>query len=72
MGVLNEGISGNRLLHDGLGPSGLARFDRDVLTQTGVTHVIVLAGNNDIVFGELLFPSEQVTADQIILLATDS
>jgi hypothetical protein len=52
--------SGNRLLHDGLG-NGLARFDRDVVTQTGVTHVIVLLGNNDISFGELIFPSEVVT-----------
>jgi lysophospholipase L1-like esterase len=66
MCVLNEAISGNRLLHDGLGANGLARFDRDVLTQTGVTHVIVLLGNNDISFGELIFPSEVVTADQII------
>jgi lysophospholipase L1-like esterase len=66
MSVVNEAISGNRLLHDGLGPNGLARFDRDVLTQTGVTHVIVLLGNNDIWFGELIFPSEAVTADQII------
>ena len=44
MGVLNEGIAGNRLLHDVIGPNALARFDRDVLTQTGVTHVIVLLG----------------------------
>jgi lysophospholipase L1-like esterase len=64
MGVLNEAISGNRLLHDGIGPNGLARFDRDVLTQTGVTHVIVLLGNNDILF--VFNPSEAVTADQII------
>jgi lysophospholipase L1-like esterase len=65
MGVLNEGITGNRLLHDGLGPNGLARFDRDVLTQTGVTHVIVLLGNNDIWTSEV-FPADFVTADQII------
>ena len=51
MGVLNQGITGNRLLNDIIGPNGLARFDRDVLTQTGVTHVIVLLGNNDITFG---------------------
>jgi lysophospholipase L1-like esterase len=66
MGVLNASISGNRLLHDGLGPNGLSRLDRDVLTQTGVTHVIVLLGNNDIWFGELIFSAEAVTADQII------
>lgn len=46
--VLNAGISGNRLLGDGAGTSALARFDRDVLMQTGVTHVIILEGINDI------------------------
>jgi lysophospholipase L1-like esterase len=48
MGVLNEGIAGNRVLSDGAGVSALARFDRDVLVQTGVTHVIVLESINDI------------------------
>jgi lysophospholipase L1-like esterase len=47
-GVLNEGIGGNRLLLDGLGPNALARFDRDVLAQTGVRAVIVLEGVNDL------------------------
>jgi lysophospholipase L1-like esterase len=46
--VLNEGIGGNRLLADGLGPNVLARFDRDVLAQNGVGHLIVLEGVNDI------------------------
>jgi len=46
--VLNAGISGNRVLGDGAGVSALARFDRDVLMQTGVTHVIVMEGINDI------------------------
>jgi lysophospholipase L1-like esterase len=49
--VVNLGISGNQLLGDGAGVSALARFDRDVLTQTGVTHVIVLEGINDIGIG---------------------
>lgn len=40
VGVLNEGISGNRLLADGSGESALKRFDRDVLSQTGVRWVI--------------------------------
>ncbi len=48
LGVLNEGIGGNRLLHDGLGPNALARFDRDVLAQPGVRYLIVLEGINDI------------------------
>ena len=51
MGVLNEGISGNRVLGDGAGVSALARFDRDVLVQTAATHVIVLESINDIGIG---------------------
>ena len=46
--VLNLGISGNQVLGDGAGFSALARFDKDVLMQTGVTHVIVMEGINDI------------------------
>jgi lysophospholipase L1-like esterase len=46
--VLNLGISGNQVLGDGAGVSALARFDKDVLMQTGVTHVIVMEGINDI------------------------
>lgn len=48
MGVLNLGIAGNRLLSDGAGVSALARFDRDVLAQSGATHVVVLEGVNDL------------------------
>ena len=47
-GVLNQGIGGNHLLTDGLGPNALARFDRDVLAQPAVTTVIVLEGVNDL------------------------
>jgi lysophospholipase L1-like esterase len=46
--VLNAGIGGNRLLSDGVGPSGLSRFELDALRQSGVTHAIVLLGTNDI------------------------
>ena len=46
--VLNQGIGGNRLLRDGLGPNVLARLDRDVLAQAGVRWLIVLEGINDI------------------------
>jgi lysophospholipase L1-like esterase len=48
MAVLNAGISGARLLGDGLGVNALARFDRDVLSQPRVKSVIVLLGINDI------------------------
>ena len=46
--VLNEGIGGNRLLTDGLGPNALSRLDRDVLAQARVRYLIVLEGINDI------------------------
>jgi lysophospholipase L1-like esterase len=48
MAVLNAGIAGNRVLTDGAGQNLQARFDRDVVAQPGVTHVIVLEGINDI------------------------
>lgn len=48
IGVLNEGIGGNHLLTDGLGPNALARFDRDVLAQPGVRWLIVFEGVNDL------------------------
>lgn len=61
LGVVNEGIIGNRLLAgspramaavfgEALGPSGIDRFDRDVLSQPGVRYVIVAQGLNDIMF----------------------
>ncbi|HEV2273409.1 MAG TPA: SGNH/GDSL hydrolase family protein [Acidobacteriaceae bacterium] len=46
--VLNQGIGGNHLLTDGLGPNALARFDRDVLAQAGVRWLIVFEGVNDL------------------------
>ena len=79
IGVLNEGIIGNRLLHDspkgadnpfgaGLGQAGLARFECDVLAQAGVKYVIVGLGINDILFPAFAFtpPNEKVSAEDII------
>jgi lysophospholipase L1-like esterase len=50
LGVLNQGISGNRLLRDSpvFGVRALERFDRDVLAQAGARAVVVLLGINDI------------------------
>jgi lysophospholipase L1-like esterase len=48
LGVLNQGIGGNRLLMDGLGPNLLSRLDPDVIAQAGVRYLIVLEGINDI------------------------
>jgi len=48
IGVSNQGIGGNHLLTDGLGPNALARFDRDVLAPAGVRWVTVFEGVNDL------------------------
>jgi lysophospholipase L1-like esterase len=48
IGVVNQGIGGNRLLLDSIGTNALARFDHDVLAQAGVRCVIVLEGINDL------------------------
>jgi lysophospholipase L1-like esterase len=47
-GIVNMGISGNRLLTDGAGQSALARFDRDILAVPGLSYVIVFLGVNDL------------------------
>jgi lysophospholipase L1-like esterase len=68
LAIINEGISGNRLLNDGAGVSALARFDRDVLSQPGVEWLIVLEGINDIGLGGRpgAPPPDTVTADDLI------
>ncbi|WP_327400392.1 SGNH/GDSL hydrolase family protein [Streptomyces sp. NBC_01288] len=48
LGVLNAGVSGNRLLRDDVGPSALSRLDADALSRSGVRVVILLEGINDI------------------------
>jgi lysophospholipase L1-like esterase len=67
LAVLNEGIGGNRILHDGYGPSALARFDRDVVAQAGVKYVILLEGINDIGHAfDTNKPESHVSADDLI------
>ncbi len=70
IGVLNEGIGGNRILLDGLGPNALARFDRDVLAQPGVRYLIVLEGVNDLGTltrsGEVPQPAHQTLVHRIL------
>jgi lysophospholipase L1-like esterase len=62
--VVNAGISGNRILHDGAGPNLLARFDRDVLDTPGVADVVLLEGINDIGWGDR--PDNLASADELI------
>jgi lysophospholipase L1-like esterase len=79
LGVLNEGIIGNRLLNDSpvqaaggqfgsaLGQAGLRRFERDVVAQSGVKYVVVGLGINDIAFpGSLTPATETIKAETII------
>ena len=60
VGVVNEGIGGNRVtnLRPGNGPAAVDRLDRDVLARSGLSHVVFFEGTNDIAGG--------VTADQVI------
>ncbi|MEW2179089.1 SGNH/GDSL hydrolase family protein [Streptomyces sp. NPDC005406] len=46
--VVNQGIAGNRILLDGIGPRALDRFERDVLAVTGAKTVVIDLGINDI------------------------
>jgi hypothetical protein len=67
LGVLNEGIGGNRILHDNTGPNALSRFDRDVLAQAGVKYLIILESINDIGHAkDLIKPYDVVSADDLI------
>jgi len=67
LAVLNQGVGGNRLLHDFVGTSGAARFDRDVLAQTGAAFVIVLQGNTDLLIPGLIGdPTQVVTVADLI------
>jgi lysophospholipase L1-like esterase len=71
LGVLNEGIGGNRILHSDIGsnagPGALARFDRDVLSQASVEYLIILEGINDIGVGTSpVNAHDTVTPQQLI------
>lgn len=67
LAVLNAGISGNRILHDVVGPNALERFDRDALLPSGVEDVIVLESINDIGFSSIPGGADQaVSADDLI------
>jgi lysophospholipase L1-like esterase len=46
--IVNEGISGARVLRDRMGDNALARFDRDVLSQPRADTVVLMMGINDV------------------------
>jgi lysophospholipase L1-like esterase len=66
VGVSNQGIGGNHLLTDGLGPNALARLDRDVLAPAAVRWVIVFEGVNDL--GGLARNGEVSSAEHVALV----
>ncbi|MFJ7996361.1 SGNH/GDSL hydrolase family protein [Streptomyces sp. NPDC096310] len=64
--ILNQAAGGNRVLRDGLGPNALARLDRDVLAQSGVSRLFVFEGVNDIgTAGTSDAAAERITAELI-------
>ncbi len=67
-GVINMGISGNRVRRDGTGASALARFDRDVLSRPGAKWIVMLEGINDISLTVIpgIAEEERTTAPEII------
>ena len=67
-GVVNAGISGNRVRRDVVGTSALARFDRDVLGRAGVQWILLFEGINDITFSALpgVPASQSTTAAELI------
>ena len=65
--VVNAGISGNRILNNGFGPSALARFERDALSKPHVRWILLLEGINDIgVADASMTPEDEVSAQQVI------
>ena len=67
LAVINEGISGNRVLADGAGVSVLARFERDVLAQPGIKYLVFMEAINDI-GGATRAGATPVTAEEIIAI----
>jgi lysophospholipase L1-like esterase len=68
MAVVNLGIGGNRLLHNRRGQKLLERFDRDVASLSGMTHLVILEGINDIVWPHTVLAGadEEGSLDDII------
>ncbi len=68
--VINLGISGNQVTQTFIGENAVGRFDTDVLTRTGVTHLVVLEGINDIGLPGLLtvigIPTPSISSASII------
>ena len=68
--VVNQGISGARVLRDRMGDNALARFDRDVLSQPHADTVVLMMGINDIGWpGTMLVPQGEPapSAEDIIV-----
>lgn len=64
--VANQGAGGNRVLNDGLGPSALARLDRDVLAQSAARWLIVFEGVNDLGTARATRHDQERVADDLL------
>ncbi|GIM95345.1 SGNH/GDSL hydrolase family protein [Paractinoplanes toevensis] len=64
--VLNQAAGGNRILNDGLGPSVLARLDRDVLATGGVDRMLLFEGVNDIGTAPADVASQKQVTDDVL------
>lgn len=76
VGVVNRSVFGGHLALGPAGASALARLDRDVLASAGASHVLIFAGNNDLIQPGMigssgrpaLDPSEMLDAPRLIAL----
>lgn len=68
LAVVNEGISGNRVLKDNIGPSALHRLEDDALSQPNVKAVVLADGLNDLANPPFIGTTDLVpaTADEVI------
>ncbi|WP_430785914.1 SGNH/GDSL hydrolase family protein [Actinoplanes sp. G11-F43] len=83
-GLLNVGLSGNRLLHGYedptgkaarrayIGPAAVRRFERDVAGQPGVRYVITLIGVNDLANNPAVTPAQLVAGHRELILRARS
>ncbi|MGW2147958.1 SGNH/GDSL hydrolase family protein [Nonomuraea bangladeshensis] len=66
LAIANQATGGNRVLADGLGPSALARLDRDVLARSGARWLIVFEGVNDLGVAEPSPAAQKRTAGELV------
>ncbi|ORX98444.1 lipolytic enzyme [Clohesyomyces aquaticus] len=64
--ICNQAAGGNRVLHDGLGPPLLSRYQRDALSQPGIKYLMIFEGVNDIGSEATSSSTQTSIGDQLI------